>query len=77
MAYTGSTALMYQIQFFYDGISDLPQKDLEFQIANIDKINNRVGGSLLVEFTKMYSANGDAISNQYGGSKAMHSMEYS
>ena len=56
---------------------DLPPEDFAFQLAFIDKIHHWVGGALLVEYTKMFTENGDAISKQYGGSKAMHSMEYS
>jgi hypothetical protein len=43
----------------------------------MDKINQSVKGPMMVELSQMYTENGDAISNQYGGSNAMHSAELS
>ena len=39
---------------------------------NFDDVNQCIKGSLIVDLSKIYSENGDAISRQYCGSKAMH-----
>lgn len=39
---------------------------------NFDKAGQWVRGQIMVSLSKIYSKNGDAISKQYWGSKAMH-----
>jgi hypothetical protein len=58
-------------------IFKLNECDHQYLSDNLDKVNKCIRGSLMVNFSKIYSENGDAISKQYCGSKAMHGTSMS
>jgi len=43
----------------------LDEEDYQYLSDNIDRYNKSVRGEILVNLSKIYSKNGDAISRQY------------
>lgn len=60
-----------------EALISLSEEDNQFMSDNFDRVNNWVRGEILVNLSKIYSKNGDAISKQYWGSKAMHGTSMS
>ena len=75
MTFIAACALYRQITSLFDTVdakSNLEEVDYQYLADNLDKVSKWIRGSVMVNLSKIYSQNGDAISRQYCGSKAMH-----
>ena len=83
MTFLAAWALYRQIISFMslDSKGDFTQsfstEQAKYISSNLDMRNKWVKGEIMVNLSKIYSKNGDAISRQYWGSKAMHGAKMS